>query len=62
MSLFKNETSGKNLLDNLKDSSVAGAAQQLYDSTDSKDVLQAVSYLSQVLGRIGATPDLKKVN
>ena len=62
MSLFKNETSGKNLLDNLKDNSVAGAAQQLYDSTDSKDILQAVSYLSQVLGRIGGPSDLKKVN
>lgn len=56
MSLFKNETSGKNLLDNLKDNSVAGAAQQLYDSTDSKDILQAVSYLSQVLGRLGNAP------
>ena len=62
MALFKNETSGKNLLDNLKDNSVAGAAQQLYDSTDSKDILQAVSYLSQVLGRIGGPSDLKKVN
>lgn len=62
MSLFKNETSGKNLLDNLKDNSVAGAAQQLYDSTDSKDILQAVSYLSQILGRIDGPSDLKKVN
>lgn len=52
MSLFKNESSGKIITDNLKDNSMNSVAQQIYDSTDSKDILQAVSYLSQVLGKI----------
>ena len=52
LELFKNETSGKNIIDNLKDNGVASTAQQLYDSTDNKDILQAVSYLSQVVGKL----------
>lgn len=52
LSLFKNEASGKIITDNLRDSSLNSTAQQIYDSTDSKDILQAVSYLSQVLGKM----------
>lgn len=51
--LFKNEQSGKTVIDQLRDdASVANAAQSLYQNTDRKDILQAVSYLSQVLGKI----------
>ena len=53
--LFKNEQSGKTVLDQLKDSSVESTAKNLYNATDSKDILQAVSYLSQVLGKLNDT-------
>lgn len=50
--LFRNETSGKTLLDNLKDNSVENTASKLYNSTEDKSVLQAVSYLSQIMSKI----------
>ena len=56
LELFKNETSGKNIIDNLKENSISSTAQQLYDSTDNKDILQAVNYLSQVVGKLQAQP------
>ena len=51
--LFKNEQSGKTVIDQLReDANVSNAAAALYQSTDRKDILQAVSYLSQILNKI----------
>lgn len=50
--LFVNESSGKTVIDTLKDSSVSSTAQNLYASAD-KDMLQAISYLSSVMSKIG---------
>ena len=52
--LFKENVSGKIITDHLKDSEVSTTAQRLYDSTDDKRVLQAVSYFSQIMSQIGA--------
>ena len=53
--LFKNEQSGKTVIDQLReDANVSNAATALYQSTDRKDILQAVSYLSQVLGKVNS--------
>lgn len=51
--LFKENVSGKIITDHLKDSEVSTTAQRLYDSTDDKKVLQAVSYFSQIMSQIG---------
>lgn len=53
MNLFVNESSGKTVIDTLKDNSVSTTAQTLYASAD-KDMLQAISYLSSVMNRLGA--------
>lgn len=51
--LFKNEQSGKTVIDQLNDnSSVSNNATQLYNSNENKDMLQAVTYLNQVLSRL----------
>lgn len=55
VSLFKNDNSGKIITEHLRDTNMGAVAQDVYDSTDSKDILQAVSYLSQVLGKIKLT-------
>lgn len=52
LGLFKNDQSGKIITDHLKENdNVSSVAQQLYDSTENKDVLQAVSYLSQIMSK-----------
>lgn len=50
--LFYNETSQKNLLDTLNDNSVSTAASSLYKSTEDKSILQAVTYLGQVMSQL----------
>ena len=55
MKLFVNESSGKTVIDSLRDNSVSNTAQTLYQSAD-KDMLQAISYLSSVMNRFGANP------
>lgn len=55
MNLFVNESSGKTIIDSLKDNTVSTTAQTLYASAD-KDMLQAISYLSSVMSRIGSAP------
>lgn len=54
MPLFQGDSSGKMITEHLKDSSAqtATVAQNLYDSAD-RDMLQAVSYLSSVMAKIG---------
>ena len=54
MQMFKENVSGKIITEHLKDSEVSTTAQRLYDSTDDKKVLQAVSYFSQIMSQIGA--------
>lgn len=51
-SMFKNEQSGKTLIDSLKDDSAKTAANALYNSTEDKSVLQAVTYLGQVMAQM----------
>lgn len=51
-SLFKNENSGKTILDTVKSTDVESTAAQLYASTDNKDVLQAVAYLGSVMAKL----------
>lgn len=51
-SLFKNENSGKTVLDTVKSTSVENTAEKLYASTDSKEVLQAVSYLGSIMSKL----------
>lgn len=51
--LFKNEQSGKTVIDQLNDNTnVSNNATQLYNSNENKDMLQAVTYLNQVLSRL----------
>ena len=50
--LFRNETSGKTVIEHLRDNDVSSTAAKLYDSTDSKDVLQAVTYLGSIISKI----------
>lgn len=59
VSLFKNDTSGKIITEHLRDTNMGAVAQEVYDSTESKDILQAVSYLSQVLGKMKVTNTVK---
>ncbi len=61
MNLFVSESSGKTVMDTLKDSSVSSTAQTLYDSAD-KDMLQAINYLSSVMSRIGGKEPLEKAD
>lgn len=49
MRLFKNENSGKTIVDTMKSTETSDIANKMYNSTDDKKVLQAVTYLSQVL-------------
>lgn len=63
MKLFVNESSGKTVIDSLKDNTVSTTAQTLYASAD-KDMLQAISYLSSVMNRLGASqvPNIEEQN
>ena len=54
LQMFKENVSGKIITEHLKDSEVSTTAQRLYDSTDDKKILQAVSYFSQIMSQIGA--------
>ena len=58
LGLFRSPTSGKTILDNLRDSETSTAAQVVYEdpSTDA-DVLQSMAYLTQVLSRMGSKSD-----
>ena len=60
LGLFRSPTSGKTILDNLRDSESSTAAQVVYEdpSTDA-NVLQSMAYLTQVLSRMGAKADTK---
>lgn len=60
LQLFKENVSGKIITDHIKDSEVSSTAQRLYDSTDDKKILQAVSYFSQIMSQIGTTIDKEK--
>lgn len=50
--LFKNETSGKTVMDTLRDSDVSSTAARLYSEADSKDILQALTYFNQVTAQL----------
>ena len=53
LSMFKNDQSGKIITDHLKEeTSLNSTAKELYDSANDKDMLQAVSYLNQVISKI----------
>lgn len=49
--LFVGDATGKTVLNHLKDNSVATSAQVVYDKAD-KDVLQALTYFTSILGGI----------
>ncbi len=55
LGLFKSPTSGKTILDNLRESETSTAAQVVYEdpSTDA-NVLQSMTYLTQILSQMGA--------
>ena len=53
LSMFKNDQSGKIITDHLKEeTNLNSTAKELYDSANDKDMLQAVSYLNQVISKI----------
>lgn len=49
MKLFRNENSGKVITEHLRDADVSSTAVKLYNSTQSADILQALTYFNQVL-------------
>lgn len=49
--MFVGDQSGKTVLNHLKDNSVATSAQIVYDKAD-KDVLQSLTYLTSIMGKI----------
>lgn len=49
--MFKNEQSGKTVIETLRDNDVSSAANTLYNSTDDKNILQAVTYLGQIMSK-----------
>ena len=55
LEIFHNEQSGKNIIDTLKTDSVSTAATEVYNSTDDKNVLQALGYLNQIMTQL-STP------
>lgn len=53
LNMFKNDQSGKIITDHLKEeTNINSTAKELYDSANDKDMLQAVSYLNQVISKI----------
>ena len=50
--MFKNEQSGKTVIDTLRDSEVSSTAAKLYSEADSKDILQALTYFNQVTAKM----------
>lgn len=61
LSVFYNEQSGKNIIDTLKDDSIAGTATEVYNSIEDRNVLQALSYLNQIMTQL-STPEDKGSN
>lgn len=51
-SLFYNEPSGKTVIDTIKNNDASTAAADLYKSTEDKSILQAVTYLGQVMAQM----------
>lgn len=52
--LFRNETSGKTVIETLRDNDTASTAAKLYNQTDSKDILQAITYFGSVVDKFNA--------
>lgn len=52
LNLFENVQSGKNIVDTLREANTASTAKKLYDSTEDKNILQAVTYLGQVMSQL----------
>lgn len=55
MDLFKLNENDKNITDALKEDNISNAATELYNSTDDKNVLQALTYLGQIMEQM-STP------
>ena len=55
MELFKLNDNDKNITDALKEDNISNAATELYNSTDDKNVLQALTYLGQIMEQM-STP------
>ena len=52
MKLFRNETSGKTVIDTLRMTDTSSTANKLYQSTEDKSTLQAVAYLSMLMSNL----------
>lgn len=52
LAMFQNVQSGKNIVDTLREANATSTAKKLYNSTEDKKVLQAVTYLSQVMSQL----------
>lgn len=50
--LFKNEQSGKTVVDTIRDSDMSSTAAKIYSEADSADILQALTYFNQVTSKV----------
>lgn len=53
-SLFKSESAGKTVMDAFTNNDTETVAQQLYASTNNREILQAVTYLGAVLAKMSS--------
>lgn len=60
LSGFTSPQSENALLDNLKEADTSSAAVKVYNSTDDKNVLQAINYLGQVMASLQEVDKKKK--
>lgn len=54
LGVFKNETSGKTIIDTLRSDSISNTATDVYNSIEDKNVLQALSYLNQIMSQLSS--------
>lgn len=57
LSVFHNESSGKIITDHLRSDSISNTATEVYNSIEDKNVLQALSYLNQIMGQLSKDPE-----
>lgn len=59
--LFVSESAGKTVMDAFRDNDTETVAQQLYASTNNREILQAVTYLGAVLSKMSAESNIVEV-
>lgn len=60
MDLFRLNENDKNITDALKEDNISNAATELYNSTDDKNVLQALTYLGQIMEQMSTPSDINQ--